>query len=93
MNTLINLAVKFTGLGKLWDIFNGKKAYIGSAGLILLGAAKLLSVVAAVHSPAELFALLKTMSADTEAIKLISEGLLGLGLRHAVGKTQAQPAP
>ena len=109
MKTIINLAVKWLGLGKLWGALDGKKAYLGGAAGILGGAAEalrglscLLQKVVALASPADALELLKSLPNDPCSVSIsggiaaVGLGLAAVGLRHSDEKLAAKieaPAP
>lgn len=102
MNVLINLALKFSGLGLVWNKIDGYKSKIGGGGLMLAGTGMMLGaaaqVVAAYVGCADhacQIALFQGISTSDSA-KLLFEGylvfkagLLGLGLAHKLEKAQA----
>lgn len=69
MNWIINMAVKFSGLGWLWEKIDGYKTYIGAAGKMLSGlgmmfgaaAAEADAFVANVHSVAEAYRFIEAL--------------------------------
>lgn len=91
MNWLINIGAKLAGAGKYLAWFNGKKAYLGAAGLVLSGTASLLGEASNLSTAAQLFAFAKGVLAS-DGFKHISEGLAIFGIRHAVTKKE-EPKP
>lgn len=105
MNTIINLVVRFSGLGLAWDKIDGHKSQIGGAGLMLAGggmmltaAAQVLSAYVACLDHSCQVALLQHM-AGSDSAKLALEGfvtfkagLLGLGIAHKIEKAAGAAA-
>ena len=104
MNTLINLALKFSGIAAVWDKVDGYKSKIGAAGLMLAGAALMLNgasqeITAYLACSDHMcqIALIKSIM-SSEPMKLMLEGfitfkggLLGLGLAHKMEKAADAP--
>ena len=103
MNGLVNLLLKVMGFGKAVEALDGEssKAYIGALGLILSGAATLLTGLANVvgevvplQGGAEYIKFLSNLSHDANAaivlagVAAISKGVADIGNRHAVAKLQ-----
>ncbi len=93
MNTLINLAVKFTGLGWVWDKTDGAKTYIAATVGILTGLAGLISELAApvaAHNAGAIFAVLRALPHDPSWLALVAAlGTLGIG--HKLEKQNDVP--
>lgn len=94
MQTMINLAVKFSGLGWVWDKVDGYKTK-GSAviGILtaLLGLSNELAPLLAHHDAGGLFNLLKHLPTDKAWLTLLaSVGTLGIG--HKLEKAAATDA-
>lgn len=87
---LLGMALNFFGLKKLWDMFDGKKSYVGGVSSILLGAGALAAQFAGVQSPAELIALVKALPNDPATMLLLG-GLSVVGLRHSNEKLESKP--
>lgn len=88
MNKLINLAVKLSGLGWIWQKIDGYKT-AGSVTLAvltaLLGLGNDLAPILAAHDAGALLAFIKTLPGNP-SWKLIIEAGLALGLGHKVIK-------
>jgi len=95
MQTIINLAVKFSGLGWIWDRVDGYKTKISAAISILSGLAGVLehlSPALAAHNAGQVFAVLKAMPSDPAWIMLVGGlGLLGIG--HKIDKANEPEVP
>jgi hypothetical protein len=94
MKFLINLFAKISGAGKILGFLDGKKAYIGGGGLMLLGAGMVLVdlvPVLAAQDAGALFAFVQTIPSHPGVQKLL-EGFGITGLRHAFSKA-SEPAP
>lgn len=95
MNTLINLAVKFSGMGWIWEKTDGIKTYLAAAAAILTGLGgvlQALSPLLAAHDAGALFAFIKTLPHDQSWLMVVSGlGLLGVG--HKLDKAADAPAP
>ncbi len=91
MNTLINWAVKLSGLGWVWEKTDGAKTYIAATVGILTGLAGLITEFAApiaAHNAGAIVALLKTLPTDPSWLALIAAlGTLGIG--HKLEKQNA----
>lgn len=88
MKTMINLAMKFSGLGWVWGKVDGYKVYGTSTILILtglLGVLNLLGPAIAAHDAGALFAILKTIPHNDSWIMLV-QGVMGLGIGHKLNK-------
>lgn len=104
MNWIISLIVKFSGLGKLWDMVDGYKTKIGTGGLMLAGvgmmfagAAQVVAEYAACGDHACQVALFKGI-AHSDGAKLLLQGFLAfkgglsmLGVGHKLDKATAAP--
>lgn len=88
MQTIINLAVKLSGFGWIWDKTDGYKTYIAAAvGILtgLLGLIQELSGPIAAHNAGAVFAILKNLPHDQSWLALV--GALGaLGIGHKLEK-------
>lgn len=109
MNTLVNLVLRISGLGKAVDALNGEtsKTYQGGAILILTGAATLLGGLAGVlgqvvaaASGADYLALAQGLGHNASAglvmagAATIGKGIAVIGQRHALAKAAAEaPKP
>lgn len=85
---ILNMVAKYLGAGKALDFLDGKKAYIGGGGLILVGAGLIaLDAVPALASKdmAKIVAFASTLATHPGTQKIL-EGVGILGLRHAVAK-------
>jgi hypothetical protein len=104
IKTLVNLAVRFSGLGKIWNALDGYKTYAGGAGqmlaggaAILMGASQWLDKVAAAESLGAIVDMAKNAQGDPATLVLLgglatfSSGLAKIGQRHATEKS-AGPA-
>lgn len=94
MGTLINLFVRFSGLGKLWGWTDGKKTYISAAIAILSGLAGLLGnllPLVAAHNAAGILAFVKTLPSDQAWLMLVG-GLASLGIGHKLDKAASEPS-
>jgi hypothetical protein len=99
MNTIINLAIRLSGLGYAWDKIDGYKSKVGAAGLMLAGggmmlgsAAQVLSAYVACIDHTCQIALFRGLT-SSDSSKLLLEGfitfkagLMGLGLAHKLEK-------
>ena len=88
MQTLINMAVKFSGLGWIWAKTDGWKAYIAAAIAILTGLSGVLQEAApliAAHDAGGLWARVKALSTH-ESWRILVDGLGILGIGHGVKK-------
>jgi hypothetical protein len=86
---ILNFVLKTAGAGKLLNALDGKKAYVGGAGLMLGGAAMILvdlAPVLAQKNAAALLAFATSLPAHPGFQRLM-EGLAVTGLRHAVAKS------
>lgn len=95
INKLINLGVKMSGLGWVWEKVDGSKTYLAAAISILSGAAGVLSQLLPAlqaHDAAAVIAVLKHLPQD-QAFLMLMLGIKALGLRHAVDKAPAAEAP
>lgn len=91
MGTLINLAVKFSGLGWIWEKFDGAKTYIAAAVAILTGLLGLIQEfqpLLVAHDAGGVWALFKALPHDNSWLMLVG-GLGTLGLGHRIGKVGA----
>lgn len=89
MGTLINLAVKFSGLGWLWNKVDGLKTIIAGTISILTGLLGLLQEFQGplfAHNAGALWHLVKSLPQDSSWLMLIG-GLGTIGLRHAISKS------
>ena len=95
MQTLINLAVKFSGMGWIWEKTDGIKTYIAAAAAILTGLGgvlQALSPLLAAHDAGALFAFVKSLPHDQSWLLVVSGlGLLGVG--HGIKKAADAAAP
>ena len=83
---ILKLLGRYLGLNKLLSLVDGKKAYIGGAGLVLVGLGMLAGEVAiAAQDSAALLELLSRLPQHPGTVKIL-EGLGVLGLRHALDK-------
>ena len=89
MNWVINLIMKWAGLGKLWDALSGKKAYIGAAAGGLAGLAQVLQKIVSLNSPAEAVEYFKHIGGTPEAA-LIGLAWATLALKHSDQKLEAK---
>lgn len=94
MEKIINLAVKFSGLGWIWEKTDGYKTY-GSAAIGILTGVLGLSIefgnAIAGHDAGAIFRLIQHLPADPSWLALVSAlGLLGVG--HKLEKS-APEAP
>lgn len=90
---IINLAVKFSGLGWLWDVLDGYKTYLAAGISILTGLAGVLSELQpflASHNASALLDFLKHLPQDNAWIMFVS-GLGVLGIGHKIEKTNETP--
>lgn len=98
MNTLINLVLKFSGLGKLWDVLDGYKTYLSAAIAILtglLGVLQELAPLLSAHDASGLLTLAKGLPHDQSWMILVA-GLGTLGIGHKLSKAASaddSPAP
>lgn len=95
MNTLINLAAKYSGLGFIWEKVDGAKTYIAAAASILSGAAGLLQEFLAVegkHDFSALLAFAKDLPQDNCWLMILA-GMGAIGLRHSMEKAAQSLAP
>ena len=91
MGKLINLGVRLSGMGWVWEKTDGYKTYIAAALAILSGllglGTELLPLLAA-HDAGAIFAWLKQMPQDQSWITLVG-GIGALGLGHSSKKAAA----
>ena len=88
METLINLFVRLSGLGWLWDKTDGLKTYIAASLSILTGLADVLREIAPIlasHNGGALFNYIKAFPHDPGWL-LIVHGIGLLGIRNAISK-------
>lgn len=103
MDTIINLAMKWSGVAKVLEKINGCKTYIGAAAQILTGSATILAAVAnllsetaPLHSAADYYHWAQTLSHDPNmaliagGAAVVGHGLTAAGLRHAQEKAVAE---
>ncbi len=101
-NGLLNLLLKFSGLGWVLDQVNGYKTYIAAAGKIMTGLATLCGGVAAVLgemgplvTAQDYLNWAKALAHDPAALAIaagvhfIADGLTDMGQRHAIAKSAA----
>lgn len=106
MNTILNLAIKFSGLGLAWDKIDGYKSKIGAGGLMLAGGGMMLAAAAQVISSyvacvdhACQLALIRGLAVSDpgklalEGFVTFKGGLLGLGIAHKMEKAADAAAP
>lgn len=90
MNKIINLFVRFSGLGKLWSWTDGKKTYLSASIAILSGLAGVLGDLApliANHDAAAIIGLLKSLPSNQAWLMLVG-GLASLGIGHKIEKSE-----
>lgn len=105
MDTIIAFAVKWSGLGALWDKIDGFKTKIAAGGLMLAGAGLMLTgvslviaaLVACADHACQVGLIRGLSSSDNVAMVLkgfivFKGGLLGLGIGHKIEKA-ADAAP
>lgn len=103
MDSFIALALKLTGLGKLWDTMDGYKTQTASAGLMLAGLGMMISGVSAViavyaacadHAcQIGVFRGLGQSEGGALALKgfiVFKGGLAALGIGHKIEKANAE---
>lgn len=100
-NFIVNIFARLSGASKLLE---GKKAYLGGAGLILTGAANVLLAVAAILAQAQgadaagLVDLFQNITANPQVANLLlgastfSAGLAAVGLRHKQEREASKPS-
>lgn len=106
MNAIIELIVKFSGLGALWDKVDGYKTNIGAAGLMVggigmmcAGAAAIIAAFVGCIDHACQIELVRGLSHnDNVALALkgflaFKGGLMGLGIGHKLEKAAEAAAP
>lgn len=99
---MIDLAIKWSGLGWIIEAIDGYKTYIGAVSQILTGVAgscvaivNLLGEFQATHGASSMMDFAKTLSHDPNAAALaiawatISHGFTAIGQRHAQEKLEA----
>lgn len=94
MGTIVNLFVKFSGLGWLWQAADGAKTYITATVAVLTGLLGLIQEIQpllASHDAGGLFNLLKGLPHDQSWLTFIG-GFGVIFLRHSIAKSTAQPA-
>jgi len=94
LSKVINLVVKFSGAGVIWEKLDGAKSYVGGAIGILAGAAGLLQEVLNIlnsHDAGAALAFVKGLPHD-QNILAIAAGLVAVGIRHAIAKQEPAPA-
>jgi len=87
MKTLINIAVKFSGLSWVVEKVNGYKTYLGGSALILIGVAQILQQVMVCKTPADYFALIQTITSNP-AYAEIAAGIAAMGIKHSQAKME-----
>ena len=95
MNTMINLAVRFSGLGWVWEKTDGAKTYIAAGIAILTGLSGVLSEVLpplGAHDAGALLSVLKHLPQDSSWMMLVG-GLGTLGLGHKASKMAQDEVP
>ena len=88
MGTLINFALKFSGIQKAWDFMDGKKTYISATLAILsgfLGVANEVVPLLSAHDAGGIWTLLKHLPQDQSWLMLVG-GLGTLGIGHKLEK-------
>lgn len=94
MNTIINLALKFSGLSWIWEKVDGYKTK-GAAivGILtgLLGVIQELAPAISAHDAGAVFAVLRALPHDPSWLTLVG-GFLGLGIGHKLEKAADAPA-
>lgn len=109
MNSIINLLVKLSGLGWMWEKTDGLKTYLAAAAIILPGLGAALAALAGLagevgpilgaHDAGALLAFVKALPHDqyADAMKAawltVGGGLAVLGLGHKLDKATDAPAP
>ena len=94
MKWLLNVAMKFSGLGWVWGKIDGSKTYIAAGLAITTGLAGVLAQlqpVLAGHDAAALLAFLKGLPNDPAWLMLVG-GFGALGIGHKLTKA-AEAAP
>lgn len=90
-NWLINLVAKFSGVGKVWEFMDGKKAY-GTGALAILGAAlglgTELAPLLAAHDAAGLFRFATRINSDPAYLALLG-GFGIIAAAHKASKIEA----
>jgi hypothetical protein len=99
LKTIINLATRFTGLGKLWSVIDGYKTYAGGAAQMQAGAAAVLAgasawadKIASAESLGAIVDIAKHAQNDPASLVLLGgiatfgSGLAKIGQRHATEK-------
>lgn len=95
MNAIINMAVKFSGMGWVWDKMDGYKTYGAAAVSILTGLLGLLQEfgpVLASHNAGAAFHLLQGMPKD-QSWQMVMAGVGLLGLGHKMEKAGGDYTP
>lgn len=88
MQKLINLAVRLSGAGWVWNKLDGYKTYGAGALSILVGLAGVgqeLSPILAGHDAGALWAFLKLLPKD-QAFLMLMLGLKAIGIGHKLDK-------
>ncbi len=83
------------GLSGFWNKLDGAKTYIGGGVLLLSSSAGLLSEVLkliADKDPIEVWGFIKALPQD-QFVLSFAAGLVAVGLRHAIAKSDAPSAP
>lgn len=92
MNKILNLVLKFSGMGKVWALLDGKKTY-GSAAIgiltALLGIATSLAPILAAHDTMGLWAFIQGLPSNPSWLLLIAS-VGGLGLGHKISKASSE---
>lgn len=100
MNSILNLILKFSGMGKLWAVLDGKKTYGAAAiGILtgLLGIATGLAPLLAAHDSIGVWHFIQALPANPSWLLLVaSVGTLGIGHRltkasSELEKTEPKP--
>ncbi len=90
---MVNLFLKFSGLGWVWTTADGYKSYIAAAISISSGLAGLLQELLpllAAHNGNGVLSFLKALPQD-QAWLMLAGGIATLGLRHSIQKTASPP--
>jgi hypothetical protein len=88
-DVVMNIVAKYLGAETALNFLDGKKAYLGGGGLVLIGAGMIaLDAVPALASKdmAKIVAFASTLATHPGTQKVL-EGVGILGLRHAVAKS------
>ena len=84
MNAILGLVGKVVGVN---GILSGARVYLVGAAMILVGGADVLTSAAAVTDLGTLWVFIQGFAHSAGVMKVL-EGLLAIGLRHAVAKTE-----